>query len=117
MIYSITEGQQAEEYKARKAAEEAEKNKENSRYSKFPNKVYGIDIKHYSPSINADIAKATDIAQNAINKRIIKGKKYDSHDQFQSDMHTALDTTLRHMRRHPNQYKESCSIFSSVAFI
>ena len=30
---------------------------------------------------------------------------------------TPRDAANRHMRRHPKQYKESCGIFSNVAFI
>ena len=41
-----------------------------------------------------------------------------SRDQYVKSMDNSVtDSINRHMRRHPNQYKESCSIFSSVALI
>ena len=116
MIYSINEGQQAEEYKARKAR----KAKENEDY-------VDARIAHRYPVINAktgdrhleenddDNRRNRDarmfVLSHGIGTRGAK-KKYSHEDQ-----ESAFDAANRHMRRHPKQYKESCGIFSNVYFI
>ena len=147
MIYSITEGQQAEEYKARKAkeaedAKKAENDRWNARYSgsdgehvgrKFRSK-YNSDAKGirkrnieylYDPS-NLDVDDTEEYkrtvkddnnrysaAWRASNNMVRTGKI----PQFNPYEKVIADTVNRHMRRHPDQYKESSGIFYNVTFI
>lgn len=147
MIYSINEGQQAEEYKARKAKEaedsqKAENDRWNARYSgkdgervgnKFsikynpnakdirkrnieylydPSNQYVDDTKEYERTVKDDYNRHS-TAWRASNNMVRTGKI----PPFTPDERVIADAANRHMRRHPKQYKESCGIFSSIAFI
>ena len=151
MIYSITEGQQAEEYKIRKAREERkalENDKQRAiqrdandvgyktqRYEiisgKPTNKNFaaGYDKKDKA-KMDKDISnkdKALDLVEREIDRRTAdtsgKVRKFerDEDGDFTGRAHRELmragDAALRHVRRHPEQYKESCGIFYTVAFI
>lgn len=135
MIYSITEGQQAEEYKARKAkeAEDAKRidvNKVSEREYKYlthqrigdkDDKSRGKSPYYPMPSkedFDRD-KKAREITSDFLDKN--KGRNPDAFKMSKLDRNTLYgrvkDATNRHMRRHPDQYKESCGIFSNVTFI
>lgn len=142
MIYSIIEGQQAEEYKARKAKEAEAESKKYDKYKGDTilgsrigagNKSSGIhpdgnggyklgtkdDNDRDSKSINI-VYKDLDRRKSNVSKsKTIEDfeKHASSLNNLSSNLHAAADATNRHIRRHPDQYKESCGIFSSVAFI
>lgn len=139
MIYSITEGQQAEEYKARKAKEaEDVKRTESERFTKgrYSSEYIGDKFKkhpnrrdiiknayddndpdgdNYEKTIGEDNRRRTK-GWNAAIKAVYDGK-VSAFGPDRGNQHVIADVKNRHMRRHPDQYKESCGIFSSVAFI
>ena len=146
MIYSITEGQQAEEYKARKAKEAEAESKKYDKYDitkniggriAAGNRDAGIyvskndhsDFRIGSKEDNDRSDKSTSIVKKELDARLsravnsIGGKEFTNHNSNLANlsntkaMHAATDAINRHMRRHPDQYKESCGIFSNVAFI
>ena len=141
MIYSVNEGQQAEEYKARKAKEKEDAKKaEDDRY-----------IRRYNPGTNRNIT-GNKFAKHPDRRSIMRnayddegndpdGKNYEktigadkrrhmagwnkSVDAIYAGKikafdgkaeHNVADSYNRHMRRHPKQYKEE-TIFESVKFI
>lgn len=118
-ISFINEGEQAEEYKARKAKEKEEaRDKEDDRvfhrdkswHDKDP-KTRGRDGNLYISKKKAIDDKARDIAYKN-NPKVNAWMLYDDAMQHKRN----VDAIKRHMRRHPDQYKES-SIFESVQFI
>ena len=143
MIYSINEGQQAEEYKARKAKEKEDADKMTDRENKY--------YHHHTPKIgmqhrgdkdgdNGRYEKARKMAIDERNKRKLDAETQDKKAEDYYKMHghypenydntadkaydhlrrakvgPAADAINRHMRRHPKQYKEG-TIFESVEFI
>ena len=145
MIYSINEGQQAEEYKERRS-KEAQQNalanieREHRRYGyerfistgdkhaqkSFTGRYYSLDKKDQDRQ-----EKANDIAEKEVRQRDIKAehdrkvhgplsdKRRDSQNAYNRmvmDKDYARDAANRHIRRHPKQYKEG-TIFESVEFI
>lgn len=130
MIYSITEGQQAEEYKARKAKEaEDAKKADDARFMRRymyrdpGDRNYGHGIDDFDRSL-----KAHDMSDREYNRRTIAmiNSKFGDDKQtarqkekewLKSVGQTPRDAANRHIRRHPDQYKESCGIFSSISFV
>lgn len=123
MIYSITEGQQAEEYKKRKAAEEAEKNKRNPRLDKTTGAKHGFNPnKPNEDASDKDLDRAVKVADKVsteLRNRYTKfaanigdEKAYKSVKNMDGDMtKAAIDAYDRKLRH------ESYGIFESVEFI
>ena len=132
MIYSINEGQQAEEYKARKAkeAEDAKKKDDEKYYSRHrdssqmktmagyanskandPNLTLGDIRKVASKNSKTNATAYNKNVDDERNRRQGDGKPMSYRDQMR-----AQDAANRHIRRHPKQYKEG-TIFESVEFI
>lgn len=134
----ILEGQQAEEYKARKAKEAEEKYKENEERVKrrlrsgiktqgdFEDKYYNDDpdaIKDQDRFMNAK-----KVVQRDDNSRFNPATVYDRKFRGLDGNAWAddRDAVNRHMRRHPDQWdgdkriktrSEACGIFESVEFL
>ena len=146
MIYSINEGQQAEEYKARKAKEAEDKktsedDRWKTRYAGDKGEFVGRKFGANNPN-SKDIRKrnreywnnVSDINAPDNTKEYEKtiNDDYKRHDAswrasnkmvrtgkippFNPDEKVIADTKNRHMRRHPKQYKEG-TIFESVELI
>ena len=118
MIYSVNEGQQAEEYKARKAKESEENDvlsnpqhvrRFTAKYGEFPSDKYDNSpgTKRVEKEINRRMDKVFDDMNDHNMKSYTNAIKYSTH---------AADAANRHIRRHPEQYKEG-TIFESVKFI
>lgn len=108
---ALIEGQQDEEYKARKAKEaedkkKAEQQRDERRYSKG---TTGDKKKNVVEDLERSISSGI-TSIDRMSARDIKNPY--KHNDFK----TVNDTTNRHMRRHPKQYKEG-TIFESVEFI
>lgn len=137
MIYSINEGQQAEEYKARKAKEAKDSEKrekehyykrhaipsyrsEDMRTPKFVgDKGNTLDREHYQKYVDKDMdryERSVDLLSREFNRRKAEGDTIGMR-RVSGRAPQWKDAINRHMRRHPDQYKESCGIFSSIAFI
>lgn len=128
MIYSITEGQQAEEYKARKAkeAEDAKKD-EADEYKKYGANRLIAGMKnptrdadgtlHVSKSDYIRHKRAVDTVDKELDRRRQQYKKSGSIDDLEqfgnlaNNMAKARDTLNRKFRH------ESCGIFYTVTFI
>lgn len=138
---ALTEGQQAEEYKARKAKEAEDKNKTEDERLK---KRYGLqDDGQYQPAGNRKACDASGVqykgngsrfnygytksfddierqakATNIVRKEEEKRGTEPVHSGRDTRMRKSevMDSTNRHIRRHPEQYKEG-TIFESVEFI
>jgi hypothetical protein len=110
----LTEGQQAEEYKARKTKEAEKNNPLNNEHDKRFTAKYGS-----FPSDKYDNSPGTKKVEKEISKRMFKamddGNMKNYINAVKHSTHAA-DATERHMRRHPEQYKEG-TIFESVEFI
>ena len=143
MIYSINEGQQAEEYKARKAKEAEAESKKYDKYKGDAttlgsrigagNKSGGIHpdgnggFRLGSNDDNNRDSKSTDIVYKDLDRRKSDLSKSTTIEDFEkhasslnnlsSNLHAAADATNRHIRRHPDQYKESYGIFSEIEFL
>ena len=138
----IIEGQQAEEYKARKAREAEAESKKYDKYKGDTvlgsrigagNKSNGIHpdgnggFRIGTKDDNSRDSKSTGIVYKDLDRRrsdLLKSKTIEdfmkhasSVNNLGSNLHAAADATNRNIRRHPNQYKESCGIFSSVSFV
>lgn len=98
----VLEGQQAEEYKARKAREtEAKKKAEKERTEKrYKNDTVGDKKKN----VVKDLDRAISAGIDSIDRMSARGIK---NPYEHKDFKVVNDTTNRHMRRHPKQYKES----------
>ena len=134
------EGQQADDYRAHKAKEaedkeKADKEREDRRYGedrlKFPGGQHGKSWKWSDHQKDLDrSSRARDIVHRDSTRRIHNAqdsisnhdreqysKDWRSYERAYDNEHSSKDAANRHIRRHPNQYKESCSIFESVRFI
>ena len=129
----LNEGEQAEEYKKRKAEEAAHKEKEEKERNE---RRYG--------GLEKD--KHTQFVGNKMNMRAFRkadldkmseeeyDKYYDTHAEDEhranaaarmanktgahgDDFNKAFDAANKHMRRHPEKYKHESSIFESVSFL
>ena len=124
MIYSINEGQQAEEYKKRKADEQAEKNKENPRLSKTVGAKHG-----FNPNKPDEDASDKDLQRSIKVQDAIVGELENRYKKVSSNMEddnayrhvknmgaegtaAAIDARNRWERRH-----ESYGIFYNVEFL
>lgn len=110
----VNEGDQADAYKWRKhKAAEDEKRKDNERIDKRYYKAQGPG----SPKENLDTAISRSI--DAVDKVTNREDMYDAW-RMDSPKHgkylDAVDSTKRHMRRHPEAYKEF-GIFAESCFI
>ena len=141
MIYSINEGQQAEEYKARK---EKEKHEDQNKYKdqalrRYPSPAnnwkdnYGKQYTTKNPTERKDVdaalagdkgaaARASD-GFDKDSRRMSKSSSIGNRDYYSGkrpmngeENARANDAINRHIRRHPKQYKEG-TIFESVEFI
>lgn len=141
MIYSINEGKQAEEYKVRKAKEAEAEFKKYDKYKGDTALGSRIAAGNKSNAIHLDgnsgyrlgtkddndrDSKSTNIVHKDLDRRKSNLMQSTTIEDFEkhagnlnnlsSNLHAAADATNRHIRRHPNQYKES-GIFSGVVFI
>ena len=147
MIYSILEGKQAEEYKARKAKEKEDielgfKKQASKRYPRFRGSNYGNKYSYNHPEVRKDTIALFN--GNDRNKSE-KGVESDNERQFNAatkvidhlnktgnelardwrrgqnpNFNRMVDATNRHMRRHPKQYakpKNESTIFSHIEII
>ena len=139
MIYSVNEGQQAEEYKARKAKEAEDRfEKDYEHRDRRLHHGYQTAKTGRSDADKARDDKTKKIIDKEFASRMAKAEHADKQDNrsrtynpdlrnkarvanknltnlgFNSD--TARDAANRHIRRHPKQYKEG-TIFESVEFI
>lgn len=136
MIYSINEGQQAEEYKKRKIDEKINQDKdtqENRHFNPFTgdrdkdwHRVSNGGFLNMQKGSNQDNTRRTNVDKKLddhINRLHTKAKLFGDYDAMHNmanvvlNRNAAKDAINRHMRRHPNQYKESCGIFIGVSFI
>lgn len=148
MIYSITEGQQAEEYKARKAkeAEDAKKADDErvkrrftagiSKYDDGTHPTKSVNLLKSDKEVHPDDSDRYLRSRKAMNNEIKRRENelvaahQDPNKSVQKaannlfrlntntyNMMATRDATNRHIRRHPNQYKESCGLFANVSFI
>lgn len=117
MIYNINEGQQADEYKARKAKEaEGKKKADDAQYStRYRGPVgnkHGFNPNKPNENISNNDSdryyKTADKVLDGLDKRNRKGATVDAERMS--------DAINRHIRRHPKQYNEG-TIFESVEFI
>ena len=141
MIYSINEGQQAEEYKARKTKEIEENRARNTSRSEteslqdgieksfvIGNKARMVDDNGHFKFDKSDVRRRETSMNRVVdevkrrNNRALRNFNYTNNknaDNLNTDKYfgVAVDAVNRHMRRHPEQYKESCGIFTSIDFI
>lgn len=127
----LGEGQQAEEYKAKKVKETYETQDRNDKRNKhrYPNDNNGYKSNFGAAYNDEHNPQARQDAQRSFNKDAEAGKQWrDKHEDeaarklmaYQKvgdyekksghrapDHYSAVDATHRHMRRHPEQYKES----------
>lgn len=131
----VLEGEQAEEYKRRKAEEKAKKEKEEEeRYNRrYDDDKFGLKNTYSNPTykklvkdglngdddalkrswkMRADDDRRMDNAAYIANKQYYNG----SRPRNEKENNYAIDATNKRMRRHPEQYKES-SIFDGVEFV
>ena len=115
----LNEGQQAEEYKAKKAEEEKRKREEDrARYDHRYGKSIVDHVK--DGTLHKDFQKAAKINRNEERNREIahanaaysgseteKEKAFKQHANYLSRSKEAQDATQRHIARHPKQYAES----------
>ncbi len=130
MIY-VNEGQQADEYKARKAKEKEKREKEynekidrRARTAGDRNRGRCDDERYSTKSDNERYEKAGDMLWGEIDRRSQnKSNNKHSFENYTNAMSTfsAPDAINRHIRRHPKQYdkkyNESYGIFESVEMI
>lgn len=120
---AFLEGEQAEEYKARKAKEKEEaRDKEEDRVYRrnrgSENWYKDPKFRNHYKDQPAYAHKQHDIHDKAVDierKNNPKGSAWMSHDDAMQ-YYRNIDGIKRHMRRHPDQYKES-GLFESVQFI
>lgn len=117
-ISFINEGEQAEEYKARKAREKEEA--ENKAYDRMERRKFHYGDKYSLKGGNSDNIYE-DINRDDKRSEIVKREWRRRKDAGQPipnmvDRHNMNDALNRHIRRYPDQYKES-GIFESVSFI
>lgn len=134
MIYSINEGKQADDYKARKANErmqQEQKDKErlrkmttqdsdpvgnkkandNIKNNKFPTEGMSSDEKKdYHKKLRATFRAQTHVSKD-LNRR---GDKFNPNNLSHAD---AMRAAARDARRHPDKYKDPKGMFESVKFI
>ena len=130
------EGQQADDYRARKAKEAEDKEKaDNERYNRRYGNFKEPGDQHYNRwsdyqkdldrgnkargMVADDRNRRLDNVQNSLSNHDDEqySKDWRSYKRASDIKHLSKDAANRHIRRHPNQYKESCSIFESVRFI
>ena len=135
MIYSITEGQQAEEYKKRKIDEKMKQN-DDAQIDRHGNPYTGdrdrnwyrtggdlFDIRKGSVEDNIRRDKVDEKLNSHTDRLRAISKSFGDDNAHHNFVNAALhrgnarDAINRHMRRHPNQYKESCGLFANVSFI
>lgn len=116
----LDEGQQAEEYKARK-----EKDRLDSHMSDIDrfNRRYA-NGNSYSQSAKEKVEKELSKRLDSVDRAYASGSGEDlrkavSHKKnMDGKLMTSLDATNRHMRRHPEQFKESVeSIIENLKMI
>ena len=113
----VNEGEQTEEYKARKAKEAEDKKKAEAEREKRRYKETGLGPgNRFNGTNDYDRRiKTLDVANNEHESRARAGYNKE-YKNFTNNTHGALDAINRHIRRHPDQYKES-TIFESVQFL
>lgn len=126
----LDEGQQAEEYKAKKAEEEKKKIEQNrERWDRRYGKSIIDHVK--DGTLHKDFQKAGKINRNeqrnreiAVGKAVMSGdeaekeKSMKSLTNYLARSKEAQDATQRHIARHPKQYKESAeSIIENLKMI
>ena len=131
----VLEGEQAEEYKRRKAEEKARKEKEEEErdHRRYDNDRYGNKYTSSNPNYKKIIRDALNGDDKASDRwdemrtnddRRMDDAAYKANKQYYNgsrpmnskENRYAIDATNKHMRRHPEQYKES-SIFDGVEFV
>ena len=136
MIYSINEGQQAEEYKKRKIDEKISQDKDTQEKRHF-NPFTGDKDKDWhrisnggyltiQKGSNQDNARRDSVDKkldNHVDRLHAKAKLFGDVNAMNNMANAALNRSVardainRHMRRHPEQYKESCGLFGNISFI
>lgn len=112
---SFNEGEQAESYKKRKANEEESKYDEE--YERLMRRnSYNRKQRMYDKPGDAGKRLERDSKVEDMVDRKGLGFNVAGNFQYQVDRTNAKDAANRHMRRHPEQYKE-CGIFSEVTFL
>ena len=100
------EGEQAEEYKHRKAEEADKKQKEEEARTNRRNPFIGNSgYKNPNKSGVTDEDKRAAKSINRVGNHLIQTRTMTSKSS--SDIDDAVNAQNRHMRRHPDQYKES----------
>lgn len=131
----LFEGEQADKYLDKKAQDEFDKkHSERMRgYRRYG--ISGADVSHRAPTPKTTAEKAkrakeltaadkefynapsggksADIVDTAV--RNLRAKQ--SYDRIKKGEHEARDAELRHMRRHPKQYKESAELYDGLELI